>query len=232
MVIQSWADVIVASFQQMWTGFIAFLPVLIGALIVFIVGLIVAKGLGHLVEKMIDALKIDRVLERLGLRAILARAELRLHSGRFLGELVKWFLILVFALAAADILGLVGVTDFIRQEIIPVISKVIIAVLILIAGVLVASILEKVVRASVAASGVRYGNFLGIVTRWIVLVFAFWTVFLQLDLALFIPFSAIITGIIAMLAIAGGLAFGLGGRDMAAQLLEELRKQISEKKQQ
>jgi len=230
MVIQSWADVIVASFQTMWTGFIAFLPTLIGALIVFIVGLIVAKGLGHLVEKVVDALKLDRLLERMGLRAILAKAELRLHSGRFLGELVKWFLILVFILAASDILGLTGVTDFIRQEILPVITKVIIAVLILIAGVLVANILERVVRASIAASGVSYGGFAGVLTKWTVLIFTFWTVFLQLNLAIFIPFSAIITGLIAMLAIAGGLAFGLGGRDMATQLLEGLRKQITERK--
>lgn len=230
MVIQSWADVIVASFQTMWTGFITFLPTLIGALIVFIVGLIVAKGFSHLVEKVVDALKLDRLLERLGLKAILAKAELRLHSGRFLGELVKWFLILVFILAAADILGLAGVTAFIRQEILPVITKVIIAVLILIAGVLVANILERIVRASIAASGFSYGGFAGVLTKWTVLIFTLWTVFMQLNLALFIPFSAIITGLIAMLAIAGGLAFGLGGRDMAAQLLEELRKQIGERK--
>lgn len=230
MVIQSWADVIVASFQTMWTGFIAFLPTLIGALIVFIVGLIVAKGLGHLVEKVVDALKLDRLFERMGLRAILAKADLRLHSGRFLGELVKWFLILVFILAASDILGLTGMTDFIRKEILPVITNVIIAVLILIAGVLVANILERVVRASITASGVSYGGFAGVLTKWTVLVFTFWAVFQQLNLAFFVPLSAIITGIIAMLAIAGGLAFGLGGRDLAAQLLEELRKQITEKK--
>jgi Gpi18-like mannosyltransferase len=137
---------------------------------------------------------------------------------------------LVFVLAAADILGLTGVTEFVRQEILPVVSNVIIAALILIAGVLVANILERVVRASIAASGVSYANFIGALTRWIVIVFAFWTVFLQLNLAIFIPFSAIIIGIIAMLAIAGGLAFGLGGKDQAAQLLADLRKQISEKK--
>ena len=161
MIVQSWADFIIYSLQTLWQGLVGFLPGFMGALVVFIVGLIVAAGLGKIVERLIDAVRFDRLLEQLGLRRLLERADLRLHAGRFLGVLVQWFFIIVALLAASDILGLAAFSDFLRQVLL-YIPNIVIAVLIMLAGVVVANFLAKVVRASVIAARFLSGPF----TAW------------------------------------------------------------------
>lgn len=221
MVVQSWTDVVVASLQNLWYGFVAFIPDLIGALIVLIVGLIVAAGLGALVEKLFDWIKLDAALAKLGLGSHFERAGLRLRGSRFLGRLVYWFVVVAFLLAAADILRLTALSSFLR-DVLAYLPNVIAAVLIMLASVVVASFLKKLVVASVMSARLHAAHFLGTLTWWSVAVFGFLTALVQLNVAASV-INTIITGFIAMLAIAGGLAFGLGGREYAAHLIEKLR---------
>ncbi len=225
MFVQTWVDVISYSLQNLWQGFMLFLPIFLGALIVFFVGLIIATGLGKIVEKLIDALKLDRLLGQLGLNKILERADVRLHSGRFVGVLVQWFFIIVTLLAVSDILGLLAFSDFLKQVLLYV-PNIVIAVLIMLAGVVMATFLSKLVRASVLAARLHAAHFLGALTKWSVLVFAFLATLSQLGVAGALV-NTLIMGFVAMLAIAGGLAFGLGGKDVAAAWLEKLRSEIS-----
>ena len=224
MLVQSWADVIIYSLQTLWQGFVAFLPGFLGALIVFIIGLIVATGLGKIVEKLIDAIRFDRLLEQLGLGRLLERAGLRLRSGRFLGVLVQWFFVIVALLAVSDILKLVAFSDFLRLVLL-YIPNIVIAVLIMLAGVVVANFLAKVVRASVVAARLHSAHFLGLLTRWSVLVFAFLAALSQLGVATALV-NTLVMGLVAMLALAGGLAFGLGGKEVAADWLRNLRNEM------
>ncbi len=224
MFVQTWVDVISYSLQNVWQGFIVFLPVFLGALIVFLVGLIIAAGLGKGVEKLIDALRLDRLLEQLGLNKLLERGDVRLHSGRFLGVLVQWFFIIVTLLAVSDILNLLAFSDFLKQVLLYV-PNIVVAVLIMLAGVVLAVFLAKVVRASVLAAKLHAAHFLGTLTKWSVLVFAFLAALLQLGVASTL-INTLIMGFVAMLAIAGGLAFGLGGKDVAAAWLEKIREEI------
>ena len=225
MFVQTWVDVISYSLQNLWQGFILFLPTFLGALIIFFVGLIIAAGLGKIVEKLIDALKLDRLLEQLGLNKILERADVRLHSGRFVGVLVQWFFIIITLLAVSDILKLLAFSDFLKQVLLYV-PNIVIAVLIMLAGVVMATFLAKLVRASVLAAKLHAAHFLGTLTRWSVLVFAFLAALSQLGVAGALV-NTLIMGFVAMLAIAGGLAFGLGGRDVAAAWLEKIKEEIS-----
>lgn len=225
MIVQSWADVIIFSLQTLWQGFVGFLPSFLGASIVFIVGLIVAAGLGKIVEKLVDAVRFDRLLDQLGLRRLLERADLRLHSGRFLGVLVQWFFIIVALLAASDILGLAAFSDFLRQVLL-YIPNIFIAVLIMLAGVVVANFLARVVRASVVAARLHQANFLGTLTRWSVWIFAFLAALSQLGVATALV-NTLVMGFVAMLALAGGLAFGLGGKDVAADWLRKMREEVT-----
>lgn len=202
-----------------------FLPTFLGALIVFFVGLVVATGLGKIVEKLIDALKLDRLLGQLGLDKLLERADIRLHSGRFLGVLVQWFFVVVSLLVVSDILNLVAFSDFLKQVLIYV-PNIAVAVLIMLAGVVIATFLAKLVRASILAARLHAAHFLGALTKWSVLVFAFLAALSQLGVAGALV-NTLIMGFVAMLALAGGLAFGLGGRDVAAAWLEKLRSEIS-----
>jgi len=225
MFVQTWADIITFSLQNLWGGFISFLPNFLGALIIFFVGLVIAAGLGKIVEKLIDALKLDRLLEQLGLNKILERASVRLHSGRFIGVLIQWFLIIVTLLAVSDVLKLMAFSDFLKQVLLYV-PNIVIAVLIMLAGVVLAAFLSKLVKASVLAAKLHSARFLGALTKWSILVFAFLAALSQLGVAGALV-NTLIMGFVAMLAIAGGLAFGLGGRDVAATWLEKMRDEVS-----
>src|SRR3990167_805838 len=104
MLLQTWGDVLVASFQQLWTGVIGFIPQLVVALIIFIVGWVIALALDRVVSQIFRALKVDRALQGIGIEEPLSRAGWRLDSGAFVGALVKWFVIIVVAAAViADI---------------------------------------------------------------------------------------------------------------------------------
>ncbi len=225
MLAQTWTEVVTSSLQTLWSGFMGFLPNLLGAIIVFIIGWLIASILGKLTVQIIRLLRIDNILEKIGFKKSIERAHLKLDSGKFLGELVKWFFIIVFLMAATDILDMPQVTEFLRQ-IILYIPHLIVAILILLAAVLIASFLQKLVKASVEAAGLKSANFLATVTKWSILVFAILAALLQLGV---VPslIQTIFTGVVAALVISTGLAFGLGGKDLAAQILEKIRKDVS-----
>ena len=226
MFLQSWGDVILLSLQQVWASVAAYLPVLLGALIVFIVGWIVAVSLGKVIEQLIKALRVDAVLEQLEFHKVLDRADIKLNSGAFIGGLVRWFLIVVFLLASLNILGLNEVSGFLR-DVLAYIPQVVVAALILVIAALVANTVERTARASVESAGMR-GSFVGVVARWAIWIFAIITALYQLGVAPAL-LQTIVTGLIAMIAIAGGLAFGLGGKDLAGDFLGRVRREISDK---
>lgn len=223
MVLQAWGDVIVASLQQVWASVANFVPFLIGALVVFIIGWIIAAALGKLVEQVVRTLKVDQLLTRLEFEKAMERAGWRLNSGAFVGALVKWFLIIVFLLAAANILGLTQVSDFLR-DVLLYIPNVVVAALVLIIAALVANVVERTVRGAVEAAGYP-GALVAVVARWSIWVFAFIAVLLQLGIAVSL-IQTVVTGLVAALAIAFGLSFGLGGKDAAAQFIDRVRGEL------
>lgn len=227
MMIQSWTEAMVNSLQNILAGTLSFLPSLIGALIIIIVGLIVASGLRALIERIVVALKIDSILKSIGLSPFFERANIQINAGKFLGLLIYWFLVIVFVLAATDILGLFGVSLFLR-DILTYIPNIIVAVLIMLVAVILANFLRSLVRASVTSAQLHASKFLGTLAWWTTIIFGLLTALIQLGIATTI-INTLITGLIAMIAIAGGIAFGLGGKDYAAHLLEKLRQETEER---
>ncbi len=225
MVLQTWAEVVTASLQTLWTGFIAFLPNLLGAIIIFIIGWIIAVLLGKLVAQVVRTLRVDQILGKMGFKRSLEKANLKLDSGKFIGELVRWFFIIVFLMAATDILGLPQLTEFLKRVLL-YIPQLIVAVLILLAAVLIANFLQKLVKASVETAGLGSANFLATVTKWAILIFAILAALLQLGI---VPalIQTLFTGLVAALVISVGLAFGLGGKDVAMQILSRFKKDVS-----
>ncbi|KKW28802.1 MAG: Conserved cytoplasmic membrane protein, CmpX protein [Parcubacteria group bacterium GW2011_GWB1_52_7] len=226
MVLQTWGDVIILSLQEVWASVAGFLPLLIGALVVFVIGWIVAVSLGKVIEQIVKALKVDSVLEKLELHKVLDRAGIQLNSGAFIGGLVRWFLIVVFLLAALNILNLNEVSAFLR-DVLGYIPQVVVAALILVIAALLAETAERTARASVEAAGLK-GALVGVVTRWAIWIFAIIAALYQLGVATLL-LQTLLTGLVAMLAIAGGLAFGLGGKDLAGDFLGRVRREISDR---
>lgn len=221
---QTWADVLVSSFRNMWSGVIGFLPSFFGALVVFVLGLVVATGLASLVERLLKAAKIDAALAPLAPHV--ERAGLRLNAPRFFGQVVFWFLTAVFMLATADILRLFALSEFLR-DVLGFMPNIIIAVLVMGAAILVSGFLRKTVEASAASARISSAKFLGALASWAVLIFGLLTALMQLGIAVAL-INTLLTGFIAMVALAGGLAFGLGGKDHAARLLDDLRESIED----
>lgn len=224
MLVRDWVDVLAGSLQGLWDTVLAFLPSLIGAIIILIVGAIVASILERVVERVIHYLKIDELLRRLGVEQYFQRANIKLNTGHFLGRIVYWFLVIAFVLAASDIMRFFTLSAFLR-DVLNFIPDIIVAALILLATLVVAHFLRELVKASAMGAKLHAAQAIGTITWWVVFVFGFLTALLQIGVAVSV-INTIITGLIAMVALAGGLAFGLGGRDLAADLLKKLRDQL------
>ena len=227
MVIQDWTAVVVNSLQQLWASSVSVLGSIVGALIILVLGLVVATGLGALVQRIVDLVKVDKALVSLGLKEYFDRAGLQINAGKFLGKLVYWFLVVVFLLAATDILGFYSLSNFLREALL-YIPNVIVAVLIMLATFVIGNFLRNLVRASVKSAKLHASNFLSSLTWWAVIVFGFLTALAQLGIAVSI-INALVTGIVAMIALAGGIAFGIGGKDYAAHLIGQFRDHIETK---
>lgn len=225
MFVQDFGDVVVASLQNLWNIFVGFIPELVVSFLVIVIGWAIAAALGRVVAQIISALRVDQLLDKVGFRKPVERAGLRLDSGHFFGQLVKWFLILVFVLAAANILGLSDVAIFL-VEVIFYIPNVIVASLILLLAAAFASFMQHLIRASVDAAGMMSAGFLGSLAKWAILILAFFAALDQLGVArAFI--TTLLQGFVAMLAIAGGLAFGLGGQSAAKDFVAKLKEEIN-----
>jgi small-conductance mechanosensitive channel len=227
MIIENWSDVFTRSLQGLWYGVISFIPDLVIALVIFAIGWILAALVEKLVEAIIGALKVDSALKSAGFEDVMKRAGHNLNSGRFLGALVRWFVIVVFLMASFDVLGLSQVNGFLK-DVVTYIPQVIIAVLILMVAVVVANALQKIVVASAKAGHVKSAEMMGRVTRWAIWIFAVITALFNLGVAPGL-IQSIITAVVAGGALALGLAFGLGGKDAAQRWLEKTTSHLFER---
>lgn len=224
MIVQTWTDVIMASLQNLWDGFVAFIPALLGATVVFIVGWLVAMALGRIITRVLQAIQIDKIFDQLGIMKAVHKSGLDWEFSGFVGWIVKWFLLIAFFLAAADILGLSEVAVFLTA-ILAYIPNIFVAALILVIAALVSDFLEKLINASIKAAEFSAPKVVGVMVRWAVWIFAFLAVFNQLGIATNL-INTFFMGFVAFLALAGGLAFGFGGQGVAKDWLEKLSKEI------
>ncbi len=227
MILQTWSEVLSQSFQSLWIGVMGFVPNLIIAIIIFIIGWVVGALFGRIIAQIIRSLGIDKILRSAGVEKTLNKAGFRLDAGKFIGVLVKWFIIVVFAVAAFDVLGLDQVNQFLQQVVLLYLPRVIAAAAILLIAAIVADATEHVVKGSAKAVGVKkahYG-FLGTVTRWSIWVFAALMALYQLGVAAAFV-QTLFTGLVVAMALALGLAFGLGGKNAASDMIDDVRKKM------
>ena len=221
------SEFLYSTLPTMGADLVGFLGQLLLAVILFIIFWTIGVSLEKLISEGIKALKIDLLLSKLGMSKVLERAGTNLNTGKFLGALVKWFLIIAGLLVASNVLGLGQVSSFLGS-ILLYIPNIIVAAVILIAGVIVADFIAKVVASSISAARLKSAPFVSSIARWAILIFAFIAALDQLQIAqTFI--NTLYIGLVAMISIAGGLAFGLGGKEHASELIAKLKKDISEK---
>lgn len=225
MIVQTWAEVLQQSFSNLLQSTVAFIPNFVFAVIVFVIGWFLGALLGKIVAQAVRAVKVDHALRSAGVESVIERAGYRLDSGAFLGALVKWFVIIVFLMAALQALGLTPVTLFLQQVVVSFLPTVIVAVLIILAGAVIAEIMQGVVTGAARAAGIRSAGFAGTIARWAIWVFAIIVALSQLGIAAQY-FQTLFMGIVVALSLAFGLSFGLGGQEAAARFIERTREDI------
>ena len=226
MILTQSADAVQGSFYQIWYTIASFLPAILAAIIIFIIGWIFGIILYRVVVEIARVLRIDEAMKAAGLTEAAHNAGFTLDVGRLLGTLVMWFTVLVFLVASLEILGLDRVTLFLQLVILSYLPNVFVAVLILILGAVVAEVVRNLVRGSARAAGAHGANLAASVAKWAIWVTAILAALNQLGVASAFV-ETLFTGIVVAASLAFGLAFGLGGKDAAARTIERVRSEIS-----
>lgn len=224
--VQDWTTVTWQALQNLWQGFLNFIPKLVGAIIVFVIGWFIAVWIGKLVAEILRRLRLDRIFEKSKWDETLQKAEFRMKVSDFIGGIVKWVLVIVFLLAAVEILGLTQFAIFLRA-IVGWLPNLVVAAAIFVVAVIVADISEKLVRAIVGKMNVSYVKLIGSIVRWAIWIFAILAILSQLGVAKDIV-QIVVTGFVALIVISCSIAFGLGGKDLARDVLENFRGKFRE----
>lgn len=212
----TFTQIIQFSLLDLWGRLIEILPDIIGAIIVLLLGLIVAPILGGIVKKVFDIIRIDDLAAKAGIREIMGGYTKNFSISLLIGKIVKWFFVLAFVMAAAEILGWTRITEFLN-EIIFYIPQVLIAVIILVFAVIAGNFFDILVTRSLIGSNAPVDNpqVMGKITKWSFVLFGVMAAMLQIGVA-----PSLIQILFAGIVLALALAFGLGGRDKAGQLLD------------
>ncbi len=226
MIVTQSANAVQGSFYELWFTVAQYLPAILAALIVFVIGWIVGIILYRVVVEVVRVLRLDEALKTAGVNEVARNAGFSLDVGRFLGTLVEWFVIIVFLVAALDILGLTRATIFLQTVVLLYLPQVIVAALILILGAIVAEVVKNLVAGSARAAGAHGANLAGAVAKWAIWVTAILAALNQLGVATEFV-QTLFTGIVVAASLAFGLAFGLGGKEAAARTIERVRGEIS-----
>jgi small-conductance mechanosensitive channel len=224
MIIAEWADTITQGFQQFGGGFIRFVPSLIASIVIFLIGWFVAIAIGKLIVEILKKLKLDSYLDKTGWKEAMEKVDMKMTMSEFIGGLCKWILILLFLGMAANILNLNTFSVFILS-VVSWLPKLVVAVLMFIVIVVFSNIAEKAVKATMNKAKLDYVDLAGSIVRWAIWVFGILAILMQLGVMTEL-IMVMVQGFVFMVAGAAALAFGLGGKDVASDLLHSIKNKI------
>ena len=213
-------DVFLASVTSFWTQLAGYVPQLLAAMLLLLLGWLVAKVVRAGMVKLLRALQFDRLSERSGIEAFLKQGQLTVSLSGLLAGLVYWLIILIVIVTVSNSLGLHLVAELFNR-IVLYIPNVIVAILILVLGAILARFINRLVFAYLNNIGLQGALTISTLSEYAVLVFVFFVALEQLEIGRQLITAAFIIGFGAV-GLALALAFGLGGREWAAGVLERL----------
>lgn len=225
MLVQTWGDVLTSSFQDVWVGVARFLPNLVVALIIVILGWLIGAVIGKAIWQIFRSIRVDEALRKTGFENLLRRSGTNLDSGAFVGGLVKWFIIVVFFIGAFEVLGLRQVNAFLSQVVLGYLPQVIVAVLVLLVAGVVGDVVQRLVNTSAKAAEIRSAHALGTLSRWAIWIFGLLVALSQLGIGVQI-IQTLFMGVVVALSLAFGLSFGLGGQQAASEWIDRARSEM------
>ena len=228
MLLNTWGEVLTLSFQNLWVGVVNFVPNLVIAIVILVLGWLVGALIGRAIWQVFKSMKVDDALRQAGFESFMHRGGVNLDSGAFVGGLVKWFVVVIFLIAALDVLGLTQVNFFLQDVVLGYLPHVLAAALVLLVAGVIGDVTGRVVVTAAKTAGVDSAHFVGAVAKWAIWVFAILVALSQLGIAA--AFSqTLFTGFVIAVSLALGLSFGLGGQEAASRFIERLRGEMSGK---
>ena len=215
--VTSWGDAVFLSLSNALNSFLAAIPLVIGALIIIVIGWIIAGALARLVTEVLARAGADRLFAEHGGQVYGARSR-EIKPSVVGGELVKWLVRLVFLVAAANVLGLTQVSELLN-DVLLWIPNLIVAAIILLVAPLLARFVRGAIEVGAGQMGFTNASLLGRIAEIAIIAFAVIIAINQIGIAANLV-NILFIGVVAALALAFGLAFGLGGRDVAGQLTQ------------
>jgi len=223
-----WENLIADPVRQMLTRIMAYIPVLLGALVILIVGWIVAKSIRRIVDWLLKTIRFDVLADKGGISAILRKGDLKISAREVVSSLVYWLIMIMVLVMTVDALGLPKASD-VLATLFAYVPNVIAALLVLVVAMFLASFVSGIVHTAAGNANLPRPEIFAGVSRWAIIIFAVTVSLGELGIATLLvttTFNIILGGVCLALA----LAFGLGGKDAAARYLEELKERHSEKK--
>lgn len=218
--VTSFGEAVLVSVTAALVAVLSFLPALVGAIILLIIGWFLADLVARLVGTLLRRIGFETVAERTGVTGFIHLTGAREASASMvLAELIKWFMRLIFVELAAEAIHLSAVTSLINS-IVLFIPNLIVALVVVMIGALIANFAANVVRGSAGEMGFQNPNLLAMVARFAILTFAVLVALHQVGIASTLV-DTLFTAIVGAVALAAALAFGLGGREVAAQMWEK-----------
>jgi len=216
------SDTLAASLNNSLVGAVNFIPKFIAGVVILLIGIVVAAILKQVVVSILKALKIDSFLRKYGVPEL--KEEFTWTN--ILGELVRWFVIIVFLIPTADVWGLPRITT-VLNEFLVYLPNVFVAAIVALVGFVFARLAHDVILVSARNVDTKTAATIATVARWAINIFVVLVVLTQLGVAADLV-RILFTGFVAMLAVAGGIAFGLGGQNAAKDTIESVRKKLKQ----
>ena len=222
-----WENLIVEPVREMLTKIMAYLPVLLGALVILIIGWLVAKAIRRIEDWLLKTIRFDALADKAGISEVLRKGNLKTTAREVVSGLVYWLIMIMVLVMVVNALGLPKASD-ILASLFAYIPKVIGALFVLVVAMFLANFVSGIVLTAAGNANLPKPQLLAGISRWAIIIFAATISLAQLGIAPLLvtaTFNIILGGICLALA----LAFGLGGKDTAARYLEELRKNCCRK---
>ena len=218
--VSNWGQAFLVSITGALMTLLAFLPALIGALILVAIGWWLASIIARVVEGLLNRVGFEHAAERTGISGFISRTGSgTMRASHVIALLVKWFIRLIFLELAAQALHLTAVTALLNS-IVLFIPNLVVALIIVLVGVLAAQFVGRLLRGSLSQAGFANAGVLSAVAEYGIIALAVITALTQIGIASTIV-TILFAGVVFGLALAAGLAFGLGGRETAAEIWQQ-----------
>ena len=222
-----WNVVVIDPVREMLSRVAVFLPTLIGVLVILIVGWIIAGILKSIVVKVLKLIQLDTASEKSGLGDVLRRGGIKQTVAELIGVLIYWLVMLLVFMTALNALGMT-VAAALLDKVILYIPNVIAAIFIMALGIFFASMIGTIVRTASGNAGISQAKFLGQLTQVVIMVFTVVVTLEQLNIAATVLTFAL-NIILGSMGLAMALAVGIGSKDIAGKLMQELVDKIKGK---